>query len=198
MHTDVPLELRTPRLLLRCYQEADAAEFLQLLLTNKKRLSLAFPSRVAMNRKIENAAYFVRLMRADWQSKRVFEFGIWLLDTNQYIGDIALKNFEKRVPKAEIGYYVDSTAEGKGIATEALQAVTKFGFDHLGMNKISIKMPVQNQRSYRLAERCGYVREGLLRRDFRSDDETGLLDVYYYGMTRDDYQLAYHKNTTDK
>lgn len=188
MNSEIPLELLTNRLLLRCYQDSDAADFLQLLLTNKNRLSPTFPGRIAMNRKIEGAAYFIRQMRADWQHKRVFEFGIWLLDTNQYIGNIALKNFEKRVPKAEIGYYLDGNAEGQGLATEALRAVITFGFDTLGMNKIFVKMPVQNYRSYRLAERCGFIREGLLRRDFRSDEETGLVDVYFYGMTRDDYE----------
>ncbi|MDQ3292397.1 MAG: GNAT family N-acetyltransferase, partial [Bacteroidota bacterium] len=188
----IPPELRTERLQLRRYQETDAPDFLNLLLTNQSRLSLAFPGRVEMNQKLENAEYFVRQMRADWQYKKVFEFGIWLLETQKYIGDIALKNLERRVPKAEIGYYLDATAEGKGLASEALRAITKFGFETVGVNKIFIKMPVQNERSYRLAERCGYIREGLLRQDFRSDKNTGLVDVYYYGMTRNDFQNFFY------
>ncbi|PSR54343.1 N-acetyltransferase [Adhaeribacter arboris] len=193
MNLIIPTELQTNRLLLRRYQDTDATEFLNLLLTNQSRLSLAFPGRVEMNKKLENAEYFVRQMRADWQFKKVFEFGIWRLDTKQYIGDIALKNLEKRVPKAEIGYYLDAAAEGKGYASEALRAVIVFGFDTMGVNKIFIKMPVQNQRSYRLAERCGFIREGLLRQDFRSDEKTGLVDVYYYGMTQSDYQSFFNK-----
>ncbi|MDQ4141273.1 MAG: GNAT family N-acetyltransferase [Bacteroidota bacterium] len=193
MNLVIPTELRTNRLLLRRYQDTDAPDFLNLLLTNYSRLSLAFPGRVEMNQKLENAEYFVRQMRADWQYKKVFEFGIWLLETEKYIGDIALKNLEKRVPKAEIGYYLDAAAEGKGLASEALRAVTIFGFDTIGVNKIFIKMPVQNERSYRLAERCGFIREGLLRQDFRSDEKTGLVDVYYYGMTRSDYQILFKK-----
>lgn len=193
MNPNIPTELRTNRLLLRRYHESDAPEFLKLLLSNQERLSLAFPGRVEMNQKLENAEYFVRQMRADWQFKKVFEFGIWLLDTQQYIGDIALKNLEKRVPKGEIGYYLDVAAEGQGFASEALRAVTAFGFDIIGVNKIFIKMPVQNQRSYRLAEHCGFIREGLLRQDFRSDEKTGLVDVYYYGMTRNDYQLFFNQ-----
>lgn len=188
MNLPIPTELRTERLLLRRYQITDAFDFLQLLLKNKDRLSLAFPGRVAITQKLENAEYFIRQMRGDWQLKKVYEFGIWLRNTEQYIGDIALKNIEKRVPKGEIGYYLDATAEGQGLASEALRAVTIFGFDNLILNKLFIKMPTQNQRSYSLAERCGFTREGLLRQDFRSDDKTGLVDVYYYGMTRLDYQ----------
>ena len=188
MNLPIPTELRTERLLLRRYQITDALDFLQLLQKNKDRLSLAFPGRVAMTQKLENAEYFIRQMRADWQLKKVYEFGIWLQNTEQYMGDIALKNIEKRVPKGEIGYYLDAVAEGQGLACEALQAVTIFGFDNLALNKLFIKMPTQNQRSYRLAERCGYTREGLLRQDFRSDEKTGLVDVYYYGMTRLDYE----------
>lgn len=188
MNPIIPTELRTNRLLLRRYQETDAPAFLTLLQENKDRFSLAFPGRVAMNQKLVNAEYFIRQMMADWQLKKVFEFGIWHQETTQYIGDIALKNFEKRVPKAEVGYYLDGASEGQGLAAEALRAVTAFGFDTIGINKIFIKMPVQNYRSYQLAERCGFIREGLLRQDFRSDEKTGLVDVYYYGMTRNDYQ----------
>ncbi len=188
MNLPISTELRTERLLLRCYQITDASDFLQLILKNKNRLSLAFPGRVAMTQQLVNAEFFIRQMRADWQLKKVYEFGIWLQDTDQYIGDIALKNIEKRVPKGEIGYYLDVAAEGQGLACEALRAVTNFGFDNLALNKLFIKMPVQNQRSYHLAERCGFTREGLLRQDFRSDEKTGLVDVYYYGMTRMDYE----------
>lgn len=194
MNPEIPSELRTNRLLLRSYQDSDAAAFLQLLLNNKSRLSKAFPGRVAMNRKLETAAYFIRQMQTDWHHKRVFEFGIWLLDNQQYIGNIALKNLEKRVPKAEVGYYLDSTAEGQGLASEALKAIIIFGFENLGMNKIFVKMPTDNHRSYRLAERCGFIREGLLRQDFRSDEETGLVDVYFYGMTRPDFEKRYTHN----
>ncbi|QMU27293.1 GNAT family N-acetyltransferase [Adhaeribacter radiodurans] len=193
MNPVIPTELRTNRLLLRRYQDSDAPDFLTLLITNQSRLSLAFPGRVEMNKKLKNAEYFVRQMSTDWQFKKVFEFGIWLLDTNQYIGDIALKNLEKRVPKGEIGYYLDAAAEGKGYASEALRAITVFGFETIGLNKVFIKMPVQNARSYRLAERCGFMREGLLRQDFRSDEKTGLVDVYYYGMTLSNYQNLYNK-----
>jgi RimJ/RimL family protein N-acetyltransferase len=144
-----------------------------------------------MNKTLINAEYFIRQMIADWQLQKVYEFGIWLRETKEYVGDIALKNFEKRVPKAEIGYYLGATAEGQGLAAEALRAVTIFGFDQVKVNKIFIKMPVQNHRSYRLAERTGYTREGLLRQDFRSDEKTGLVDVYYYGLTRPDYEKLF-------
>lgn len=191
MNQHVPSELRTPRLLLRRYRETDVPDFFNLLQINQERFSVAFPERLALNQQIEGAGYFVRQMIAAWQSRKAYEFGIWRQETGQYIGDIALKNFEKRVPKAEIGYYLDGAAEGQGYASEALRAVTTFGFDHVGLNKIFIKMTIQNHRSYRLAERCGYVREGMLRQDFRSDEKTGLVNIYYYGLIRSDYEKLF-------
>ncbi|QNF33892.1 GNAT family N-acetyltransferase [Adhaeribacter swui] len=188
MNANIPTKLQTARLLLRQYQVTDAPDFLQLIQKNQLRLSPAFPGRVAMTQNLATAKHFIRQMRTDWQLKRVYELGIWLSEAKKYIGDITLKNIEKRVPKGEIGYYLDAAAEGQGLAYEALSAVVRFGFDQLGLNKLFIKMPVQNQRSYRLAERCGFTREGLLRQDFRSDDKTGLVDVFYYGLTRVDYQ----------
>ncbi|GEO02374.1 50S ribosomal protein L7 serine acetyltransferase [Adhaeribacter aerolatus] len=186
----VETELITERLRLRTYQEADAEAFLTLIQENKTRLAPSFPSRVRVTNRSEEALRLIKRFRVDWQLGQVYAFGIWRKEQNVYIGDISLKNFDNSIPKAEVGYYLAAASEGRGYCTEALRAVTNFAFEQLDVNKLYIRCSLGNNRSYALAERCGYQREGLVRHDFR-DHTRQLIDVYYYGITRPDYRAFY-------
>ncbi|MDB5262880.1 MAG: family acetyltransferase [Adhaeribacter sp.] len=179
-------ELITDRLRLRPYREPDALIFHNLIQENKTRLAPAFPSRVLVTKRYEEALRLIKRFRVDWQLGQVYAFGIWHQNPDKYIGDISLKNFDHSIPKAEIGYYLDGSAEGYGYGTEALQALIRFAFKQLSVNKLYLRCALQNQRSAELAERCGFRREGLIRQDFR-DNTRQLIDVYYYGLTRSEY-----------
>jgi RimJ/RimL family protein N-acetyltransferase len=63
----------------------------------------------------------------------------------------------------ELGYMVASSARGRGFATEILRQMTDWAFDELGALRIYLIIGVDNHASHRVAERCGYVREGVMR-----------------------------------
>jgi len=69
----------------------------------------------------------------------MFDFGVWLKDGKTYIGDIALKNLDYRIPKAEIALHFTSWPGTKAYAQEALQEIRSFAFDTLGMNKVYMR-----------------------------------------------------------
>lgn len=186
----VETEIITDRLRLRAYQEPDSEVFLNLIQENQTRLAPSFPSRVRITNRYEEALRLIKRFRVDWQLGQVYAFGIWHKEQNMYMGDISLKNFDHSIPKAEIGYYLASAMEGRGYGTEALRAIINFAFNQLAVNKLYIRCSLQNNRSFALAERCGFRREGLIRQDFR-DHTRQLIDVYYYGITRSDYIPSY-------
>lgn len=64
---------------------------------------------------------------------------------------------------AELGYVVAPGSRGRGVATEALRELTSWAFDELGMIRLELLISVENFASKKVAERCGYVREGVLR-----------------------------------
>jgi RimJ/RimL family protein N-acetyltransferase len=178
--------LTSADLWLRPYREEDAAAFHQLIRENEARLAPAFPGRVRLTRTLEECRRLLLQFKSDWQLGQVYAFGIWEKTTNGYIGDISLKNFDRSVPKAEIGYYLDHRVEGKGYGTQMLRLLVRFAFEELNLNKVFIRSAIDNRRSYALAERCGFQREGLMHQDFR-DNQQNLVDIYYYGLTRRDY-----------
>jgi RimJ/RimL family protein N-acetyltransferase len=76
----------------------------------------------------------------------------------------------------ELGYVVAPVARGRGVAAAALQALTEWAFSAQDALRIELLISVQNGASKRVAQRCGYVREGVLRsvhfkQDLRDDME---------------------------
>jgi RimJ/RimL family protein N-acetyltransferase len=189
------VELTSSRLLLRPYQEQDAELFYRLIRENQERLAPAFPGRIKFTTSLDEARRLILQFKSDWSLGQVYAFGVWRKDNEAYIGDISLKNFDHTIPKAEVGYYLDYRAEGQGFGTEMLQTFVMFAMEQLRLNKLFIRSSLQNNRSFVLAERCGFRREGLIRQDFRNDQRQ-LIDIYYYGLTRQDYNE--NIKTTDK
>lgn len=77
---------------------------------------------------------------------------------------------------AELGYVVAPAARGRGVATRALRLLTEWGFGEVGALRLELLIGVENEPSKRVAARCGYVREGVLRsahlkQDVRMDTE---------------------------
>jgi RimJ/RimL family protein N-acetyltransferase len=70
---------------------------------------------------------------------------------------------ERDARTAELGYVVAPAARGRGVASEALRRLTEWAFGELGMLRLELMISVENAASKRVAERCGYVREGVLR-----------------------------------
>ena len=63
----------------------------------------------------------------------------------------------------ELGYIVSPGARGRGLGTAILAALTKWAFEEVGAQRIMLLISVENVPSLRVAERCGYVQEGVLR-----------------------------------
>lgn len=64
----------------------------------------------------------------------------------------------------EIGYWLVRGAVGRGLASEAVAAACHVAFRFDGVDRVEIRAEPSNARSCRVAERCGFVREAVLRR----------------------------------
>src|SRR5437773_4772993 len=70
---------------------------------------------------------------------------------------------------AEIGYWVGESCWGRGIATDALVALTRYAIEHHGLTRLFALPFAHNTASCRVLEKAGYVREGYLRRSAIKD-----------------------------
>jgi RimJ/RimL family protein N-acetyltransferase len=65
---------------------------------------------------------------------------------------------------AQIGYWMDPAVRSRGIATAAVRAVCRWGFERLGLELIEWRAEVGNEASRRVAEKSGFLIEATLRR----------------------------------
>ncbi len=91
-------------------------------------------------------------------------FAIVLADDREHLlGSISLMRFSWRHARGEVGYWLASEARGQGHVTRAVWLITHWGFAHLGLERIDLLAATENPASHRVAERCGFTREAVLR-----------------------------------
>jgi ribosomal-protein-alanine N-acetyltransferase len=96
---------------------------------------------------------------ARWQTGEAAEFAV--LDAGECVGSLWLNlGVDSR---ASIGYWLLPDARGRGLAAHALMLVSRWGFDELGVKRIGLLADPRNLASVRVAERAGFLREGVLR-----------------------------------
>jgi len=185
--------LETEHLVLRPYQEGDENDFMRLIQENASVLDPAFGGRLARVHALEDARVQVKQLRTAWDNRRYFDFGVWEKESGLYIGNIALKNLDHKIPKAEMGLYFSAWPESRDAVQEAIQQTLQFAFEIVGLNKVYIRCTSTNNFYGEIAQECGFILEGVLRSDFRGTDSTELLDLTYFGMTRSDFEQKQKK-----
>jgi ribosomal-protein-serine acetyltransferase len=81
------------------------------------------------------------------------------------VGGTGLHRMDWNVPRFEIGYWCRPSVQGRGLVTEAVQALTRFAFDALRARRVELRMSSANTKSRAVAERCSFTLEGVLRQD---------------------------------
>ena len=89
-------------------------------------------------------------------------FGAELVETRQLVGDVVLFWHSRLHRGGEIGYVFDPEFAGRGYATEAAEAVLRWGFEELGLHRIVARLDERNEASARVARRLGMRHEARL------------------------------------
>lgn len=134
----------------------------------------------------ENRAQSEEILREFIERREVF--AIVNAEENRLIGSIGLHADSKRKLEGAktIGYVLDEAYWGHGYATEAACAVLRYAFEEAGAEIVSVYVYSFNERSKRVAEKCGLRCEGTLRRAGRLYDGR-VTDHVCYSITREEY-----------
>ena len=96
-------------------------------------------------------------------------FAIEEVETGELLGAIDMRLDAQRV-RGHIGYWVAEPARGRGICTRALRLLAIWGHERLGLQRLELITDPGNVASQRVAEKVGFVREGVLRSHLRHPD----------------------------
>jgi RimJ/RimL family protein N-acetyltransferase len=120
-----------------------------------------------------------------WLLREQLLMGIFLTAGGHHVGQIVLVCHDWALPRFELGYWVRPSAEGHGYASEATRVVTCCAFETLAAKRVEILCDERNLRSRRIAERHGFVREGVLRNHFLRT--SGPSNSLVFALTPEDY-----------
>jgi RimJ/RimL family protein N-acetyltransferase len=80
-----------------------------------------------------------------------------------FLGFAGIVDLDLEHHEGEIGYMVAPASRGRGVASRAVELLTRWAFDELDVLRLELRIDVENPASERVAERTGYVRDGVLR-----------------------------------
>ena len=92
-----------------------------------------------------------------------WHFALQLVGAPRLIGSIRIGVTEPAHRQGDVGYALHPDLWGHGYATEALRRVLAFGFEGLGLERIWAIADSRNEASWRVMERAGMEREGVMR-----------------------------------
>jgi RimJ/RimL family protein N-acetyltransferase len=95
-----------------------------------------------------------------------------------FLGVGLAPQIDRAARELELGYLVARAARGRGVATWIVGELTRWAFDEVGALRATLLIHVDNIASQRVAERCGYTREGILRSTYLKGDRRSDTMVY--------------------
>lgn len=98
---------------------------------------------------------------------------------DQFIGSCEIEYLDE-TDEYELGYALGKAYWGKGIATEAARAATRFGFEYGELDRIIAVVIPENTASWKVLEKIGFV--------YEKEAHYYDLDVVYYAITPDLFQ----------
>ena len=162
--------LRTDRLLMRPFEAADAdAVFIACQDPQIQRWTTV-PSPYLR----EHAEHYtMEYAPRAWAAGAVAAFAVTDAVTGELLASVGL-HFDRGRDDgiAEIGYWCAAPARGRGIVTEAVATICRWGFETCSVDRVEWYAEVGNAASRRVAEKAGFTIEGTLRRFLQRPDGT--------------------------
>ena len=178
---DIPEELHTQRLVLRATRAGRGADIQPALEESHAQLRPWMPwAREPQSAEVTER--HCREMQAKWHAREVLDFCFFRRGDGAFVGKGGLHTIDWSIPKFEIGYWVRTSCARQGYGTEATSAMARLAAQALAARRIEITTDARNDASRRVAEKSGFVLEGILRQS-RRDAAGELADSCMYART---------------
>lgn len=115
---------------------------------------------------IHDAQFYISNANDMFNNHQKVVWAIYNKEQKNLLGIIRLYDINKEHHFADIGFELNRNYWGKGIISECLQTVLYFLFTQIQFKRIEAQTFVGNERSIKLLERLGFLREGRLRQNF--------------------------------
>ena len=170
--------LRTPRLELRPFDDADANALFALHTNAAVMRYWDAPAWSDRSR----AETFIATCRQICEAGTGSRLAVERASDGAFIGWCSVTRWNPDFRSASMGYCFDDSTWGRGYATEAARAVLEWAFTTLNLNRVQAETDTRNVASARVLEKLGFVREGTLREDCIVNGDVS--NSWVYGLIR--------------
>jgi ribosomal-protein-serine acetyltransferase len=167
---------------LRLLEERHVVEYFALVERNQEHLH-EWVAVEAYEGSVETLRAYVKQRLLQFVNGDGYHLGIWYQDALIGVLDYRLN---RRSRKVELGYWLDAAMEGKGIVTQACRTMVRHAFEEHEVHKVEISCATDNTRSRAVAERLGFIQEGILRQADQLHDR--YVDGVFYGQLVDEWK----------
>ena len=144
---------------LRPVEERRTEAFYALVEANRAHLSPWMPW--AAGATLENTRDYCRASLQRTAADNGFDARIFVDD--RPAGTIGFHAINRLLHSTSIGYWLGAEFQGRGIMTRCCRRMVEHAFEAWKLNRVEIRAATTNQRSRAIAERLGFVQEGILR-----------------------------------
>jgi RimJ/RimL family protein N-acetyltransferase len=166
MASDHEIELTSKRLLLRAFRAEDAEAICAAVHESMDEL-LPWLSWVHPQYSIDDTRTFLEGRAAAFANDGEYAFAILERASGCFVGATGINQLDKASARANLGYWMRTSAAGRGYATEATLALARWAFSTLELTRIEIVAAVGNDASQRVAAKAGATRECVARNRLR-------------------------------
>jgi ribosomal-protein-serine acetyltransferase len=110
---------------------------------------------------VEETANFVAQRAEAWARGSERSFLIERAADKRLLGGVWLDNIDDDRKRANLGFWVRTSALRKGVGTAASRLCLRVAFEELGLDRVDILVAIGNQASQRVAENLGATPEGI-------------------------------------
>lgn len=171
----VPDQVAGSRVLLRPYRGDDAAAMFEAIDEARDHLA-PWMGWVDFHQSVDDSRDYCLRMAAAWILRSALIVGIFDRADGRFLGGTGFHEPDWDGRMFEIGYWLRPSALGQGYVTEAVRLLVGLAFGQFDARRVELRCDASNERSRRVAERCGFVFEGRLRNCSRTPN----------GLPRDD------------
>ncbi len=110
------------------------------------------------------------------------DLAVVAVDGNALLGSIGLTGVSALRNTAAVGYWLAADARGHGYMSAAVRLLARWAFDQLGLARLELTTDPDNEESQRVAEHCGFRREGYMRSHMLVRHSSERRDSIMYGL----------------
>lgn len=169
---DLPTAIETNRLIIRCPQPGDGPDLFDATvdaLADLRRFPASLPWALATP-SIETSESFCLAGSENFQARKDFPFLFIDKASHIVVGCGGIYRPRWTVPAFELGFWGRSSLVGRGLFSEAVNALADYAFSNFSAKRVEAICDDLNTESIRLCERIGMQLEGTLRHERRAPD----------------------------